>query len=103
MKKIVVNDIVRIGKEASKVLGIPEGRDIVVEEWYTEWNDVKEEVQRGPMIWDEEYEIYNSLEDFFGEDLKNFLDCEIVGRKAEDFTIFPYWEWSEIPEELLSL
>lgn len=94
MKKIEINDVIRIGKEASKVLGLEEGEKIEVDHWYEVVNCEDSVIKKVPEIWDDKFEEYKTVEEFFGENCENFLDCEIVGKKAEDFTIFPYWEWT---------
>ena len=93
IQKIEVGDIVKIGFEASKVLGIEEGSRIEIDYWYGFVNERGEEVEKMPVIWDDVLEEFVSVKQIFGKDFERFLDCEIVGRKAEDFTIFPYWEW----------
>ena len=93
MQKIEVGDVIKIGRKASEILGMQEGARIEIDSWFGNVNERGEVIERIPVIWDDVLEEFVSVKQIFGHDFENFLDCEIIGRKAEDFTIFPYWEW----------
>ena len=58
---------------------VQEGQVIELIEGHFEYNNgLYTESQTAPSIWDSEVNDYHSIYHLFGNDLENFLDCEVV-------------------------
>jgi len=78
-KKLVVGAKIKIGRIYAKEHYCTEGEIIELVEGSFEYdNGLYTEQQTAPSVWDEKQKDFDSIYHLFGNDLENFLDCEIV-------------------------
>lgn len=78
-EKLVVGAKIKIGKLYAEKFGFDEGQIIELVLGYFEHdNGLYTETQITPAIWDEHQKEYDSIYHLFGNNLENFLDCEII-------------------------
>jgi len=73
---------IRYGKHyAEKYSSIKEGDTIdLIEGYFDEENGITSVMVTCPAIWDEDRQDFDSIYQLFGNDMEDFLDCEIVER-----------------------
>lgn len=70
---------IRIGKKYSDEYGFEHNEVIeLVEGFFEEYNGLYCYTSTAPSIWNEDQKEFDSIYHLFGNDLENFLDCEIV-------------------------
>lgn len=76
-----VGDKIKIGKKYSKHCnGVFKPGEIIIlitGEFDYE-NGLYNETQYAPSIWDEDQQDYESIYHLFGNDLEDFMDCEVI-------------------------
>ena len=78
-EKLVVGTKIKIGRIYAKEHYCTEGEIIeLVEGSFDYDNGLYTEQQTAPSVWDEKQKDFDSIYHLFGNDLENFLDCEIV-------------------------
>jgi len=78
-KKLIVGAKVKFGKEYAKFSKSIEGEVIELIEGEFEYdNGLYTEIQTAPSIWDARQKDFDSIYHLFGNNLENFLDCEII-------------------------
>lgn len=50
----------------------------LIEGTFEEYNGLYDEITHAPSIWNEYQQEFDSIYHLFGNDLENFMDCEIV-------------------------
>jgi len=74
-----VGDKIKIGEKYSKNSFLKPGKIITLIEGHFEYyNGLYDEDQTAPAIWNKYDKDYESIFHLFGNDLEDFLDCEIV-------------------------
>ena len=79
-QKFKVGDHIRIGKKYSECVGQFEPGQIItlVEGQFEYDNGLYMEYQTAPSIWNEEDKDFDSIYHLFGDDLEDFMDCEVI-------------------------
>lgn len=78
-EKLVVGAKIKIGKLYAEEFGFDEGQIIELVQGYFEHdNGLYTETQMAPAIWVEDQKEYDSIYHLFGNNLENFLDCEVI-------------------------
>lgn len=77
---LIVGAKIKIGKEFAKENPwFNEGEVIELVEGYFEYdNGLYTETQTAPSLWDEDAKEYDSIYHIFGNDLEDFMDCEVI-------------------------
>lgn len=77
--KLVVGTKIKFGKKFAELFGLEEGEIIELVEGSFEYdNGLYTENQTAPSVWDENLKDFYSIYHLFGNDLEDFMDCEIV-------------------------
>lgn len=77
--ELKVGTKIKIGKLSSEKCGHKEGEVIeLIEGWFEHDNGLYCEDVSEASIWDEEAKDFDSIYHIFGNDLEDFLDCEIL-------------------------
>ncbi len=77
--KLVVGTKIKYGKQYAEFAGVNEGEVIELVEGSFEYDNwLYTENQTAPSIWDESQKDFDSIYHLFGNDLEDFMDCEIV-------------------------
>lgn len=81
-EKLIVGVKIRIGKIFSEQnKWAKEGEILQLVEGYFDYeNGLYTETQTAPSIWESERKEFSSIYHLFGNDLEDFLDCEIVNK-----------------------
>lgn len=79
--KLKVGAKIKYGKEYAEFTGgdVKAGEVITLVDGYFEYdNGLYCETKTAPSIWDEDANEFESIYHMFGNDLQNFLDCEVI-------------------------
>jgi hypothetical protein len=79
--KLIIGTKIKFGKKYADFVGLSDIADTIVEliEGSFEYdNELYIEMQYAPSIWNKEDKDFESIYHLFGNDLEDFLDCEIV-------------------------
>lgn len=78
--KLAVGDKIRIGREyANKHDGFKPNEVIeLIEGQFEEYNGLYNYTSKAPSIWSSEREEFDSIYHLFGNDLEDFMDCELL-------------------------
>jgi hypothetical protein len=78
-ERLVIGTKVKIGPLYAKDHNCQAGEIIILVEGYFEYfNGLYTETQTAPSVWDEERKDFDSIYHMFGNDLEDFMDCEII-------------------------
>jgi hypothetical protein len=77
---LIVGAVIKIGNRYAKEIGgLKAGELITLIEGSFEYdNGLYSTMETAPSIWDEATKDFDSIYHLFGNDLENFLDCEII-------------------------
>ncbi len=78
-QKLVVGTKIKFGEKFAEENGYKSG-DIIelVDGTFEHDNGLYTEWQHSPSIWNEEQKEFDSIYHLFGNDLEDFMDCEII-------------------------
>jgi hypothetical protein len=76
---LIIGSKIKIGKKYSEEFGFKEG-DIIelVEGTFEHDNGLYTETQTAPSIWDEKQKDFESIFHLFGNNMENWMDCELL-------------------------
>lgn len=80
-EKLVIGAKIKFGKKYADFTGCPKdaGRIVELVQGYFDYeNGLYTETQTAPSVWDEEQKDYDSIYHLFGNELENFMDCELL-------------------------
>lgn len=78
-QQLTVGTQIKIGAEYAVGRGFEAGEIITLVQGYFEYdNGLYTEEQTAPAIWDEKTQEFDSIYHLFGNDLDDFMDCEII-------------------------
>lgn len=81
MINLKIGDKIKIGKKYSIFSNNqfkPGEIIILIDGEFDEYNGLYTETLHAPSIWDEEQQEFDSIFHLFGNDLEDFLDCEVI-------------------------
>lgn len=77
--ELVVGTKIKIGKQYAEFHGVePEEIIELVEGYFDEDNGLYCYTSTAPAVWNEVEQEFDSIYHLFGNDLENFMDCEII-------------------------
>ena len=77
-----VGDKIKIGRIFAKHFNFEPGEIIeLIEGEFDDYNGLYNFTSFAPAIWNEEQKEFDSIYHLFGNDLENFMDCEIVRKE----------------------
>jgi hypothetical protein len=77
--KLEIGTKIKIGDKYAEKYGFDKGEVITLTEGYFEHdNGLYTETQSCPAIWNEDQNEFDSVFHLFGNDLENFMDCDVV-------------------------
>lgn len=81
-QQLIVGATIKIGKQyADKIGGFDAGRFITLVEGLFDYeNGLFCTTQTAPSVWNEESKEFDSIYHLFGNNLENFMDCEIINQ-----------------------
>lgn len=82
MKEEIILEVgmkIKIGEKYSTKYGFEPNEVIeLVEGYFDEYNGLYNYTSKAPAIWNEHQEEFDSIFHLFGNNLENFMDCEIL-------------------------
>lgn len=77
--KLIVGTKIKIGENYAKDYGFTVGEVIeLIEGSFERYNGLYDETEKCPAIWVEDDKDFSSIYHLFGNDLDDFMDCEII-------------------------
>lgn len=78
--KLIIGVKIKIGEKYADFVGTKDAGEIVtlVQGSFDYDNGLYTETQTAPSIWNEEEKDFDSIYHLFGNDLTDFMDCEIL-------------------------
>jgi|ERR1035437_7219878 hypothetical protein len=87
-EKLVVGAKIKIGEQYSEMCGFKEGQVIQLVEGHFEYdNGLYTEDQTAPSYFNKEQNEFDSIFHLFGNDLEDFMDCEVAQSDADERSV----------------
>ena len=78
-QKLIVGAKIKIGKRYAEEFGFDDGEVItLIEGSFEHDNGLYTETESCPAIWCDTQKDFDNIYHLFGNDLENFLDCEVI-------------------------